>query len=106
MDTSRLLSAPKWFSIRHPAQEDAIDHAMKGFEGAEALRQKTLDEAKSEALPYMAEVVRDLDSRCEATVRGGIRAWTPEAYARVMGAKRKQRRNGWLKRIFTSILPI
>lgn len=106
MDVSRFLSAPSWFSVRHPAQEDAIDHAVKGFEEAEALRRKTLDETKAAALPYMAEIVRDMDARSEATVRGGIRAWTPEAYARVMGAQRKRKMYGWLKRFFISILPI
>lgn len=102
MKLSTFLSVPDWFSVRHPAQEDAIDHAVKGFEEAEELRRRGMEEAKAAALPYMSEVVRDLDSRSEATVRGGIRAWTPQTYARVMAAKRKQRKYGWLKRFLTS----
>lgn len=100
MKLSTFLAAPEWFSVRHPAQEDAIDHVVRGFESAEELRRRGLEEAKAKALPYMAEVVRDMDARCEATVRGGIRTWTPEAYARVMAAKRKK--SGWLNRLFTS----
>lgn len=102
MKLSTYLAAPEWFSVRHPKQEDAIDNVVRGFEKAEDIRRRGLEEAKAAALPYMAEVVRDMDARCEATVRGGIRAWTPEAYARVMAAKRKK--NGFLKRFLTSFL--
>lgn len=73
---------------------------MKGAEDAEAIQRRGFDEARAKALPYMAEVVRELDARTAATVRGGIRTWSPESYERVM-----RNRNGFLKnvrnRIFT-----
>jgi hypothetical protein len=100
MKLETFLSVPKWFSVRHPAQEDAIDGLIRTYEHTEELRRKGMEQAKADALPYMAEVVRDLDSRTEATVRGGIRTWTPETYARVMADKRKRR--NWLTRFLTS----
>lgn len=100
MKLDTFLSVPKWFTVRHPAQEDAIDGLIKTYEKTEEIRRRGMEQAKADALPYMAEVVRDMDARSEATVRGGIRAWTPEAYARVMASRRK--RKDWLKRFFTS----
>lgn len=104
MKLDTFLSVPKWFSVRHPSQEDAIDGLVRQYEETEEIRRRGLEQAKADALPYMAEVVRDLDSRTESTVRGGIRAWTPEAYARIMGAKRK--RKNWLKRFFISFFQL
>lgn len=85
---NQWLNVPSWFTVRSPVQEDVIDAAVRSYEQAENLRKKGMDQAKAEALPYMSEIVRDMDSRAAATVRGGIRTWTPETYKRVMNQKR------------------
>ena len=93
-----LPTPPAWFSIRNSLQEDTVDSLMKEYEDLDAFQRREFEKAKEEALPMMAEVVRDLDSTTEAMIRGGIRTWTPEAWKRV------QENETWLKKLWKRLV--
>ena len=67
-----------------------MDVEKRKLDDCDRLQEQGIENAKAKALPMMAAVVQDMESRSTFSITGGTRPWTPEAWARVRKNERKK----------------
>jgi hypothetical protein len=85
----KLINPPAWFRFQSRKQEDVVQHEIDRVDELDRIHEEEMDKAREAALPMMAEVVRDLESRPQAAVTGGVRPLTQEVADRLRRNRRK-----------------